>query len=101
LRNRHLAAVVHASAYTNSLPILPPQKLRCAKNWAAVASSADGTKLVAVAAGNVPNIYTSADSGSTWMAAEQSWKLWVTVRFTTRPILEPLGRGYSANSAQQ
>jgi hypothetical protein len=34
--------------------------------WFSVASSADGTKLVAV--GN-PSIYTSTDSGTTWMLA--------------------------------
>ncbi|MGD0744818.1 MAG: hypothetical protein ABSA45_06655, partial [Verrucomicrobiota bacterium] len=30
LRNRFQAAVVHAFSYTNPLPQLPPQKLRCA-----------------------------------------------------------------------
>ncbi len=38
--------------------------------WFSVASSSDGTKLVAVANGG--QIYTSADSGSTWTARESS-----------------------------
>jgi hypothetical protein len=42
-------------------------------NWTSVASSADGTRLVAAAQGG--NIYTSSDSGATWIAREtsQSW----------------------------
>ncbi|MGD0745056.1 MAG: hypothetical protein ABSA45_07860, partial [Verrucomicrobiota bacterium] len=31
LRNRFQAAVAHAFSYTNPLPQLPPQKLRCAR----------------------------------------------------------------------
>ena len=44
-----------------------------ARNWFAVASSSDGTKLVATVAGG--QIYTSADSGVTWTAggASRNW----------------------------
>jgi len=39
-----------------------------ARNWHSIASSADGTKLVAVAYGG--QIYTSTDSGATWTPRE-------------------------------
>ena len=44
------------------------------RNWAAVASSADGTKLVAVVSGG--QIYTSTDSGVAWVAREsnRAWR---------------------------
>jgi hypothetical protein len=47
-----------------------------ARNWSAVASSADGKKLVATA--NPGQIYTSSDSGSTWTARELS-RNWISV----------------------
>ncbi len=46
--------------------------------WAAVASSSDGAKLVAVPAGLGGQIYTSADSGATWTARE-SIRQWAAV----------------------
>jgi ligand-binding sensor protein len=44
------------------------------RNWQAVASSADGNKLVAAASGGL--LYTSTDSGVTWTgrAATRNWK---------------------------
>ena len=44
------------------------------RSWRAVASSADGTKLVAAASGG--QLYTSTDSGATWTAREsaRSWQ---------------------------
>lgn len=49
------------------------------RNWVAVASSADGTKLVALAAGGDDGrIYTSTDSGETWMPRENLRK-WSSV----------------------
>jgi photosystem II stability/assembly factor-like uncharacterized protein len=44
------------------------------KNWYSVASSADGTRLVAVVIGGY--IYTSWDSGATWTqrGSSQSWQ---------------------------
>jgi photosystem II stability/assembly factor-like uncharacterized protein len=46
------------------------------RNWRSVASSADGTKLAAVAQGG--QIYTSTDSGATWTARE-SGRNWFSV----------------------
>ncbi|NCA82990.1 MAG: exo-alpha-sialidase, partial [Opitutae bacterium] len=43
-------------------------------NWWAVASSADGTKLVAAAYGG--QLYTSTDSGATWTARESNRDWW-------------------------
>jgi Immunoglobulin I-set domain len=53
-------------------------------NWSAVASSADGAKLVAAArwdaSGNNPGlIYTSADSGKTWMRTSAPSNYWVSL----------------------
>lgn len=49
-----------------------------ARDWTAVASSDDGNRLVAVAAGGY--IYTSTDAGQTWTArATDSTRLWKTV----------------------
>ncbi|MEI8043904.1 MAG: hypothetical protein WCL11_21015 [Verrucomicrobiota bacterium] len=45
-------------------------------NWYGVASSSDGTKLVAAAWGN--NLYTSTDSGTNWTARDSS-HLWQCV----------------------
>jgi len=44
------------------------------RSWRAVASSADGTKLVAAASGG--QLYTSTDSGATWTArdSDRSWR---------------------------
>jgi len=47
-----------------------------ARNWHAVASSADGSKLVAVEAAG--QIWTSSDSGATW-SAHESASLWQSV----------------------
>jgi len=51
------------------------------KNWAALASSADGTKLVAADGGGSSQglIYTSADSGATWRAVSASGNHWHSV----------------------
>jgi hypothetical protein len=46
-------------------------------SWAPVASSADGTKLVAVAVGH--GIYTSADSGATWTQTTAPDPFWQSV----------------------
>jgi hypothetical protein len=46
-------------------------------HWAAVSSSADGSKLVAVAKGGP--IYTSRDSGATWMATSAPNTNWTSV----------------------
>ncbi len=46
------------------------------KNWGAVASSSDGTKLVAVVNGGF--IYTSTDSGASWVGRESS-RAWTAV----------------------
>ncbi len=43
-----------------------------ARNWSAIASSSDGTKLAAVVFGG--QIYTSTDSGVTWTARESARK---------------------------
>ncbi len=47
-------------------------------SWTAVASSADGTKLVMAGAGNSYNgpIYTSKDSGLTWQSTPAPLRLW-------------------------
>jgi hypothetical protein len=45
-------------------------------NWTSVASSADGTRLVAAAQGG--NIYTSSDSGAAWIARGTS-RTWTSV----------------------
>jgi len=48
------------------------------QNWYSVASSADGTKLVAVANGGHP--YTSTDSGATWIQRDTSYtRNWTSV----------------------
>jgi hypothetical protein len=44
------------------------------RDWAAVASSADGTKLVAAVNGG--RIYTSSDSGATWTPRESGSVSW-------------------------
>ncbi len=44
------------------------------RSWTSVASSSDGTKLVAVA--YYGQIYTSTDSGVTWTACESSRNWW-------------------------
>jgi hypothetical protein len=49
-------------------------------NWRCIASSADGTKLVA--APDNGNIYTSTDSGATWTARNSS-RLWYSVASST------------------
>jgi hypothetical protein len=46
-------------------------------NWTSVASSADGTKLVAAPDGG--QVYTSTDSGATWIAADVPNKDWSSV----------------------
>jgi hypothetical protein len=46
-------------------------------NWISVASSADGTKLVAAVGGG--QIYTSVDSGATWTAADAPSTNWQSV----------------------
>ena len=48
-------------------------------HWLSVASSSDGTKLAAVAGGNNPAIYTSKDSGYTWMQASTPSNYWVSI----------------------
>ena len=48
----------------------------CSQPWVAVASSADGTRLVAAA--SIGQIYTSTDSGATWTARESS-RYWTAV----------------------
>jgi acyl-CoA synthetase (AMP-forming)/AMP-acid ligase II len=48
-----------------------------ADNWYAIASSADGTKLVAVIFGG--NIYTSENSGTTWTPANAPIANWASV----------------------
>ena len=53
---------------SNNVPIL---------SWTGVASSADGSKLVAVAYNG--NIYTSTNSGSTWTSNNVSSELWTGV----------------------
>ncbi len=45
-------------------------------SWQPVASSADGTKLVAVV--NSGKIYTSSDSGETWVARDSD-RGWISV----------------------
>ena len=45
------------------------------ESWSGIASSADGTKLVAVADGG--GIYTSADSGNTWVTNEAPYESWI------------------------
>ena len=47
-----------------------------ARNWVAAASSADGTKLVAAVDGG--RIYTSTDSGATWISQESD-RAWYAV----------------------
>ena len=47
-----------------------------ARNWYSVASSSDGTKLVAVVYGG--QIYTSADSGVSWTPRESA-RNWCSV----------------------
>ena len=44
------------------------------RQWTRVASSADGTKLVAVVYGG--QIYTSTDSGATWTARASNQQWW-------------------------
>jgi len=46
-------------------------------NWRAVASSADGSKLVAVVAGG--GIYTSTNSGFNWMQTTAPSNIWISV----------------------
>jgi hypothetical protein len=48
-----------------------------ATNWSSVASSADGSKLVAAVNGGL--IYTSTNSGSTWVATSAPTNFWRTV----------------------
>ena len=72
-----------------------------AQYWISVASSADGTKLVAAVAGGY--IFTSADSGGTWMqrATQQGQLRWASVASSadgTRLVATVLG-GYIYTSA--
>jgi hypothetical protein len=46
-------------------------------NWSCVASSADGTRLVAAVNGGL--IYTSTDSGATWMATSAPGSNWASL----------------------
>ncbi len=50
-------------------------------NWCSVASSSDGTKLVAVTAGEFPNggIYTSTNLGTTWIQTSAPSAGWISV----------------------
>src|SRR6266545_2194954 len=49
-------------------------------NWSAIASSADGTKLVAVVSGTQPSpIYTSTNAGLTWMRTSAPLYYWSSV----------------------
>ena len=54
-----------------------------AMQWVSVASSADGTKLVAAAAGpggmEGAGIYTSVDSGVTWIRGGNNYTYWTSV----------------------
>jgi photosystem II stability/assembly factor-like uncharacterized protein len=51
-----------------------------ANNWTSVASSADGSKLVATAYGTgINGIYTSSDSGSTWVFHSVPPNRWASV----------------------
>jgi len=47
------------------------------KNWQSIASSSDGTKLVAVVYGG--DVYTSTDSGATWVSRSVGNKNWWAV----------------------
>jgi hypothetical protein len=48
------------------------------QRWHSVASSADGTKLAAASSGFIP-IYTSTNSGVTWMATSSTGVFWTSI----------------------
>jgi hypothetical protein len=65
-------------------------------NWESVASSADGTRLVAVVLGG--QIYTSNDSGLSWTARESS-RSWASVASSadgTRLVAVGVGQIYTS-----
>ncbi len=68
-----------------------------ARSWQAVASSADGTKLVAVTQSG--QIYTSADSGVTWTprdAVRMWWSVASSADGSALVAVESGGRVYTA-----
>lgn len=77
-------------------------------NWAAVASSNDGTKLIAAqaydASGNLGGIFTSVDSGATWLPATNApAAVWSSVASSgdgTKLFAAPLSADANDNVAQ-
>jgi photosystem II stability/assembly factor-like uncharacterized protein len=69
---------IYTSADSGANWVDQPQSGRL--NWSCIASSSDGTKLVAVVHGGW--IYTSADSGVTWTARDSS-RTWNSVASST------------------
>lgn len=70
------------SGGTWKTPLETPHNLKKLKQfWLAIASSSDGSKLVAVNAGG--SIYTSKDSGSTWSLTSAPNESWFSVASST------------------
>lgn len=67
-----ILAAIHPGLAQNWTPTSAPST-----NWISVASSADGTKLVAAVTGGA--IYSSTNSGETWTATSAPIAIWNTV----------------------
>ncbi len=71
-----------------------------ARNWSAIASSADGTKLVATV--NNGTIWTSTNSGATWTNLNNSGtRYWSSVAASSDGTKLAATVGYTVNSANQ
>ena len=71
-----VAAAFAGQLYTSTNSGLAWTAQETNRNWASVASSADGTNLVAAVSGG--QLYTSTDAGITWTARDSA-RAWVSV----------------------
>lgn len=69
-----------------------PGSAPASKWWRCVASSADGVKLIAAA--NLDYIYTSADSGATWLFRSVPQTNWIAVASSTNGVKLVAAVGY-------
>jgi hypothetical protein len=78
LQNTNQSVIGNFSGFTNSS--WAQSSVANNNNWSAIASSSDGTKMVAAANGGVtPNLYNSIDSGKSWTSTGPVSAQWQAV----------------------